>query len=110
VDNRKVVLLDMGVAAEECTGGNRARSRQQWQADSGEVVIGHLANNSEEKGSVDLLRAAELAWKNGARFRLVLAGPEMPNFRRFWDQYPSAGRVHRLGQLNEEQKRDFYAG
>src|SRR5262249_43493521 len=51
----KLVLQGMGVAAEECTGGNRARARAAWGAGPEEVVVGHLANNSEEKGSVDLL-------------------------------------------------------
>ena len=51
-----------------------------------DVVIGHLANNSREKGSIDLLTAAERAWRQGGGFHLVLAGPEMPNFRGFWRQ------------------------
>jgi glycosyltransferase involved in cell wall biosynthesis len=110
VGKEKIVLLGMGVAEEECTGGDRQRIRHEWNANPSGVVIGHLANNSEEKGSVDLLKAAELAWKRGARFRLVLAGPEMPNFRRFWNRYSSGAQVLRLGVLSEEQKRDFFAG
>ena len=38
-----------------------------------EMVVGHLANNSIEKGTVDLLQAVSQAWAGGARFRLVLA-------------------------------------
>ena len=34
----------------------------------------------------------------------------MPNFRRFWGGYGQAGRVRRLGVLDEKQKRDFFAG
>jgi glycosyltransferase involved in cell wall biosynthesis len=75
-----------------------------------EVVVGHLANNSEEKGSVDLLRAAELAWQAGHRFRVLLAGPEMPNFRCFWPTFGPTELVRRLGVLDDEQKRDFFAG
>ncbi len=105
----KLVLLGMGVTPEECNGGDREAIRRSWQVD-GEVVVGHLANNSEEKGSVDLLRAAEVAWGRGDRFRLVLAGPEMPNFQRFWQTYRAAHRVLRLGVLDERQKRDFFAG
>src|SRR3712207_8909098 len=41
-------------------------------------------SNSEEKGTVDLLRAAAHLWQRGQNFHVVLAGPEMPNFRRFW--------------------------
>ena len=105
----KLILLGMGVKASECTGGNRERSRQQWGVGTDEILIGHLANNSEEKGSVDLLRAAESAWKSGKQFRLILAGPEMPNFQRFWKTYALQERVRRLGVLDDRQRRDFYA-
>jgi glycosyltransferase involved in cell wall biosynthesis len=109
IQPEKLVLLGMGVDATECTGGNRQRTRQEWRAVDSEVVIGHLANNSLEKGSVDLLCAADLLWQSGRRFQLVLAGPEMPNFRSFWKHYRWRDRVHRLGVLTTQQKRDFYA-
>src|SRR5207302_727614 len=58
----------------------------------------------------DLLRAAEHLWQSGRPFHLVLAGPEMPNFRRFCDGFAPASRVRRLGVIDEVQKRDFFAG
>ncbi|HEX4592493.1 MAG TPA: glycosyltransferase family 4 protein, partial [Gemmataceae bacterium] len=65
---------------------------------------------SVEKGTVDLLRAAERLWRAGSRFEVVLAGPEMPNFREFIAGYPFAGRVRRLGRVSDAEKRDFFAG
>jgi glycosyltransferase involved in cell wall biosynthesis len=110
-DPKRLVLLGMGVQSQECTGGNRDLIRRQWGIAGQDVVIGHLANKSEEKGTVDLLRAAERLWaRNPKNCRLVLAGPEMPNFGRFWSSYPAADRVLRLGVLDEQQKRDFFAG
>jgi glycosyltransferase involved in cell wall biosynthesis len=108
IDEGKLVLQGLGVDPAECTGGNRESTRQAWGV-GGEVVIGHLANNSREKGTIDLLEAASRAWASGARFRIVLAGPAMPNFRVFWDRYPDTARVLRLGVLDERQKRDFFA-
>jgi glycosyltransferase involved in cell wall biosynthesis len=105
----KLVLQGMGVDPGECTGGDRGATRAAWGVAPEEVVVGHLANNSREKGSVDLLRAAERAWERGARFHLVLAGPEMPNFRAFWRHYRHADRVRRLGVLDDRQKRNFFA-
>lgn len=106
----KLILLGMGVEPRECTGGDRQKARHEWTVQEGEVVIGHLANHSREKGTVDLLLAAEQLWRQGKKIRLVLAGPEMANFRSFWNSWRSSGRVIRLGQINDSQKRDFYAG
>jgi glycosyltransferase involved in cell wall biosynthesis len=110
VPAKKLVLQGLGVDPDGCTGGDRQKARERWGAAPDEVVIGHLANNSVEKGTVDLLLAAECAWRAGGRFRLVLAGPEMPNFRRFWAGYGPRDRVTRLGALDESAKRDFFAG
>jgi glycosyltransferase involved in cell wall biosynthesis len=106
----RLVLLGMGVDPAECTGGDRERARRAWGAGQGEVVIGHLANNSYEKGTIDLAQAADRLWRHGASFRLVLAGPEMPNFRAFWRGQTPAGPVVRLGVLDDAGKRDFFAG
>jgi glycosyltransferase involved in cell wall biosynthesis len=103
----RVVLQGLGVEPAECTGGGRDTARRAWGVGPGDFVIGHLANNSVEKGTVDLLTAAAGL---PANLRVVLAGPEMPNFRRFWEGYPRQDRVTRLGVLSDAGKRDFYAG
>jgi glycosyltransferase involved in cell wall biosynthesis len=105
----RVVLQGLGVDPAECTDGDRGQARHAWNAEE-DFVIGHLANLSAEKGTIDLLKAAAQLWDAGQRFRLVLAGPEMPNFQRFWRSYPHADRVLRLGRLSDAQKRDFFAG
>jgi glycosyltransferase involved in cell wall biosynthesis len=105
----RLVLPGRGLDRESCTGGDRRRARAEWRVAADDVVIGHLANNSREKGSVDLLRAAERAWRHGGRFIVVLAGPEMPNFQGFWRGHRPLGRVIRLGVLDARQKRDFFA-
>jgi glycosyltransferase involved in cell wall biosynthesis len=106
----KVVLLGMGVDPKECTEGNREKARREWKVQQDELVVGHLANLSREKGSVDLLQSAEKLWSRGKRFRLVLAGPEMANFRSFWSSRRANGPIVRLGQIDDLQKRDFFAG
>jgi glycosyltransferase involved in cell wall biosynthesis len=110
VEPSRLVMQGMGLDRESCTGGDRQRARREWEVGPEEVVVGHLANNSREKGSVDLLKAAQWAWHGGARLRLVLAGSEMPNFRAFWQHFRPAGPVRRLAVLDEQQKRDFFAG
>ena len=87
-------------------------ARAGWGIRAGEVVVGHLANNSIEKGTVDLLRAAERVWANGHAIprRPGRAGDaELP--RLLGPSYRHRDRViTRLGMLTEEQKRDFFAG
>jgi glycosyltransferase involved in cell wall biosynthesis len=126
LSRERLVLLGMGVDPAECTGGNRHRARRQWQIAPEDVVIGHLANKSVEKGTVDLLQAAEKLWQAGVRFHLLLAGPEMPNFTQYWQGFEPARSaseavgcpslalrpgpiITRLGVLTEDEKRDFYA-
>jgi len=106
---QKIVLQGMGVDYASCTGGNREATRSDWGIAPDGVVIGHLANNSVEKGTVDLLRAAQRAWQAGATFRVILAGPEMPNFRFFWKSFEFTDRVRRLGVLDTQKKKDFFA-
>jgi glycosyltransferase involved in cell wall biosynthesis len=110
VPSERVVLQGLGVDPAECSGGDREAARRGWGVRPGEVMIGHLANLSEEKGSADLLRAARSGWDAGHSFRVVVAGPEMPNFRRFWDGFEPRDQVTRLGVLTDRQKRDFFAG
>jgi glycosyltransferase involved in cell wall biosynthesis len=115
VEAERVVLQGLGVASEECSGGDRARARSMWGIAPGAFVFGHLANLSVEKGSVDLLAAVASLWQSGLNATVVLAGPDMSNFRRFWRRFcrehPEKSRTHvvRLGVLSEEQKKDFYA-
>ncbi|MFO0807037.1 MAG: glycosyltransferase family 4 protein [Gemmataceae bacterium] len=110
VEESRVVLQGLGVDPSECTGGSREAARRQWSVSPDEVVIGHLANNSVEKGTVDLLVAAERLWRSGRRFVLVLAGPEMPNFCRFYERFAPTGSIRRMGVLSDQGKRDFFAG
>ncbi|MBY0230380.1 MAG: glycosyltransferase family 4 protein [Gemmataceae bacterium] len=99
----RCVMQGMGVDPASCTGGRRA-----WA--EGEVVIGHLANLSRAKGTIDLCLAMDRVWERGSRARLVLAGPSMPEFRRFRAGWTPKGRLSELGVLDEQGKRDFFAG
>ena len=105
VAESRVVLQGLGVDPAECAGGDRIAARQSWGVGD-ERVVGHLGNLSEEKGACDLLRAIGQV----PSIRVIIAGPEMPNFRRFWATYPHQARVTRLGVLTNAEKRYFFAG
>jgi glycosyltransferase involved in cell wall biosynthesis len=103
-------LVGLGVDPRECTGGNRERARAAWRVPSDGIVVGHLGNKSWDKGTVDLLDAAERQWAAGLRFTLVLAGAEMPSFSRRWASARFPDRVVNLAALSDEARRDFLAG
>lgn len=111
IAGEKIILQGLGVEPGECTGGSRRRADEIWLLPADRLRIGHLANLSEEKGSCDLLRALLPLWEEGLPVQVVLAGPKMPNFERFWSTFPEAFRpyVTRLGGLPEERKPDFFA-
>ncbi len=116
IPNERIILQGLGVDPAECTGGDRAAARQGWAVGEEHVVIGHLANLSYEKGSVDLLTAFEELCRRSVRPHLVLAGPEMGSFRAVWEKMQwrldpeTRARIHLTGPLNPQKKRDFFAG
>lgn len=101
----RVILQGLGVDPAECTGGDRPNARAAWGIADDRFVVGHLANASIEKGTVDLLKAAAMQ-----NLSVVLAGPAMPNFERFWLGFDRKDLVTRLGPVSDHQKRDFLAG
>ena len=105
----RVRRIGLGVAVDECAGGNRTRGRTRWNLPDDAVVIGHLANQSREKGTIDLLQACRVLWRSGKRFLVLLAGPQMTNFRTFWSRFPCQEHVVQAGVLSDAEKRDFYA-
>lgn len=111
----KVILQGLGVEPGECTGGHRAGARHRWNLPAEGVVVGHLANNSWEKGTNDLLDALEPLWRQGKPIHLLLAGPRMPNFTSYWQRFvercPEFVRtwIRQLGPITDEEKRDFFA-
>jgi glycosyltransferase involved in cell wall biosynthesis len=105
----RIALQGLGVDPDEVTGGDRVRTRAKWGVQADEVVLGHLANLSPEKGTIDLLVAADQARKAGSPVRVVLAGPRMPSFDQFWKRRGPADWVTLLGPIDDAGKRDFFA-
>jgi glycosyltransferase involved in cell wall biosynthesis len=109
VDESRLVLQGLGVDLSSCTHGDRQAIRAAWNVGD-DVVIGHLANHSHEKGTIDLIEAMQRLWAEGTNAHLVLAGPQMPAFRDYWAALSQRGPIHLLGVLDEPGKRDFFAG
>ena len=112
VPDTKITLQGLGVEPAECIGGDRLAARRRWHLPEDACVVGHLANQSFEKGTNDLLQALKPLWQRGRPIHLLLAGPQMPNFTRFWQAFAvdcPHMRVRQLGPLSDADKRDFFA-
>jgi glycosyltransferase involved in cell wall biosynthesis len=111
VSRSQLILQGLGVDPADCTGGDRQAARAAWGVAGEDVVVGHLANLSAEKGTLDLIQAARQVWASGVdRLALILAGSETATFRRAAPELTDPQRTRRLGELDERQKRDFFAG
>lgn len=110
VPEERIVLQGLGVDPAECTGGNREAARHSWGVRPDEIVVGHLANLSMEKGSLDLLAATKEVQIAGPPIRVVLAGSAMPSFTRVRKHILPMDGVVRTGPLSDPQRRDFFAG
>ncbi len=112
VPSDRIILQGLGVDPVECSGGSREKADSRWRLPKdGLLRIGHLANLSAEKGTVDLLHAAREMVSRKIPFTMVLAGPTMPNFEAAWRDLPPEvqAHIHRLGILHDDEKPDFYA-
>jgi glycosyltransferase involved in cell wall biosynthesis len=115
VPDTRIILQGLGVEPIECTGGDRADARWRWNLPDDACVVGHLANQSWEKGTNDLLQALEPLWRRQWPIHLLLAGPQMANFTQFWQSFTARcpeharDRVRQLGPLTDADKRAFYA-
>jgi glycosyltransferase involved in cell wall biosynthesis len=110
VSSERQALVGVGISPLELVGGDRRRSREAWRVTGHVPVVGHLGNKSWDKGTMDLLTAAERLWARGLEFRVVLAGPAMPGFDAYLRAHPCRDRVVNLPELSDGERRDFFAG
>lgn len=105
----RVTIQGLGVDQRECTGGDRIAARKKWNIPESAFVIGHLANQSYEKGTVDLFRVFHQIAPGRPEIFLLLAGSRMPNFLEVEKTMPELRSVRQLDRIEEHEKRDFFA-
>lgn len=110
VPANKISVVGLGVDTARVSGGNREAQRQAWGVGPETVVIGHLANKSQDKGTIDLLQALPAVWARHPDVRVVLAGTTMASYTEHVARHPLDARVTDVGSLSEQAHRDFLAG
>ena len=106
----KIRVVGVGVEPAGITGGDGARFRQEQDIDGPLVLFqGAIAY---DKGANHLVQAMQKLWHDyHSEATLVLAGPPLSQFERFYQTLPAAdrARIRYLGFISPETKRDLFA-
>ncbi len=109
VPGDKMHIVGVGLEPSEIEGGNGAGFRRKHQIEG--PVVFFQGTAAYDKGTHHLVQAMQRLWKAGFEATLVIAGPIMSHFQRFYDELPEPDKVHirLLGFISPEEKRDLFA-
>lgn len=109
LDPAKIHRVGVGVEPGEFAGGDARRFRERFQLE-GPMVL-QVSTLSRAKGANDLVEAMKLLWAAGGDARLVLIGPSMGDFERYFASQPEHVRERTLclGFTDEATKQDAFA-
>lgn len=109
VDCRHIVVTGAGVDVAEVTGGDGPAFRDRHRLDG--FVVGALGPPSVEKGTTDLVRAVASLRQAGRDISLVLAGPPLSGFTRWYGSLAPNERAGTtvLGYIRASERRDLLA-
>jgi len=108
----RIVLAGVGVNPSEVLGGVAARFREATGIEA--PFVAYVGTCAYDKGTNHLVDAMRRLWDErpgaGTAPDLVLAGPVLDAFRAHLAAIPEANRarVHLLGVIGEELKRDLF--
>lgn len=106
VPDSKMVKVPAGASPEEVRGqGRRFRDKYGLR----EPIVFSLGALAYDKGSVTLVEAMKLLWNKGVDAHLVLAGPIMGPFHRYFQSQPKdvISRCLVTGFISQEEKADL---
>lgn len=107
VPEAKMVRVGVGVNADEVLGGSGHRFREKHGIK--DPIVFQLGAQAYDKGSQHTIEAMRRLWEQGYDASLILAGPPMDSFLRYFEALPDELRqkCHLLGFISDEDKRDL---
>jgi len=105
----KMVKTSIGVNIDEVLGGDAGRFRNKYEIDG--PIVFYVGVTAYDKGTVHLVDAMRNLWQQGLEATLVLAGPTMDHFMKYYESLPDQDRrrCKVLGFIPEEDKKDLFA-
>jgi len=109
VDTERLHRLGMGVDLDKLQGGEAQRFRDRYGFDG--PIVTFLGVVTYDKGSFHLVQAVEQLWSQDQHVHLVIAGPPVDEFVRFYNHLSPATRerVLLLGPVMGQDKQDLLA-
>lgn len=109
VSAEQIWVLGPGTTPDDVVGGDGPDFRQRYQIE-GPLVVS-LSAMAYDKGTVQTTEAIRQLWQRGCQVELVLAGAILSQFRHYFAQLPKIDqdRIHLLGSVTEEEKRNLLA-
>jgi glycosyltransferase involved in cell wall biosynthesis len=110
VDAEHLATVGAGFDPLAVTGGDGERFRARYRLGDG-FLVGCLGAMARDKGTPDLVQAVAELRSTGRTVQLVLAGPALSWFDRWFQRLPPADRegIHRLGFVDDSVRRDMLA-
>lgn len=109
IDESNIHVTGVGVNPSEVTGGNPQRFRERRGLQG--RLVGYVGAVAFEKGARDLVHAVQTLRARGQDIELVLAGPRLQQFDRWFEALGDSEKkgIHLLGFIDADEKRDLLA-
>lgn len=109
VPESKMHIVGVGIDPAEIEGGDGAAFREKHHITGPMVFFQGTA--AYDKGTHHTVQAMQRLWQSGFEATLVIAGPVMSQFQRFYDELPASdkARIRFLKFIPPEEKRDLFA-
>lgn len=109
VSHERIRKVGMGVNPPAVTGGEAARFRQRHGIQN--RIVAFIGTVTYDKGAIHLIEAMSRLWRDGTDGHLVIAGPQVEEFTRYYAKLPTSvrGRIKLLGPTFGDEKRDLLA-
>ncbi|MDB5078581.1 MAG: glycosyl transferase group 1 [Chloroflexi bacterium] len=109
VPGAKMHVVGVGINPSEIEGGDGRAFREKHRIEGPMVFFQGTA--AFDKGTHHTVQAMQRLWKEGFEATLVIAGPVMTHFQRFFDELPGQDRqrIRFLGFISPEEKRNLFA-
>lgn len=110
ISKDKICMVGQGVNIRDIQGGSGERFRKKFNIKEKKIIF-HVSTKSYDKGTFHLVEAMKRIWDRDQDIKLVLAGPPMDEFNRYFLNQKSfiKNKCIVLDYIIGEDKKDLFA-